>query len=327
MTESDSLYHRLFSHPLMVEGLVREFVPEAMAIGLDFARMERVNAKFHGRRDKRREGDVIWRLPTKDGTDIYLYILLEFQSRISRWMAVRMQVYTGLLWQYIIKEKNLKGTDLLPPLLPIVLYNGDQRWDAPAELASLIALPADSKLWQWQPLIRYYLLDESAFPKDELARRQSLAALLFRLENCYEPSELLGLIDVAVDWFRRHPDYDTLRSLFTEVVQQAAQGLKNQEVVVSIPEDMLEIRTMLATRMQEWTRKMKAEWRAEGKAEGEARGKANMLLRQLSRRFKTLPSGLEDRIRAASADQLDEWSEGLIDGLSLTEIFGLDRPH
>ena len=47
MADSDSLYHHLFIHALMVEQLVREFVPEAMAIGLDFAAMERVPAKFH----------------------------------------------------------------------------------------------------------------------------------------------------------------------------------------------------------------------------------------------------------------------------------------
>ena len=68
---SDTLYHRLFSHPIMVEQLVREFVPEAMAVGVDFARMERVNAKFHAGRGRRREGDVIWRLPMPGGTDVY----------------------------------------------------------------------------------------------------------------------------------------------------------------------------------------------------------------------------------------------------------------
>ena len=44
MADSDTLYHRLFSHPLMVEGLIQEFVPEAMTAGLDFSRMQRVNA-------------------------------------------------------------------------------------------------------------------------------------------------------------------------------------------------------------------------------------------------------------------------------------------
>ncbi len=54
---------------------MREFVPEALAAGLDFSGLQRVNLKFHiGRRSaRRREGDVIWRLPTREGTDIYLH--------------------------------------------------------------------------------------------------------------------------------------------------------------------------------------------------------------------------------------------------------------
>ena len=47
----------------------------------------------------------------------------------------------------------------------------------------LIALSRESALWSWQPQVRYYLLDLGAFPGDELARRRSLAALLFRLEQ------------------------------------------------------------------------------------------------------------------------------------------------
>jgi hypothetical protein len=121
MSGSDALYHRLFSHPLMAEQLVREFVPEAMAVGLDFARMERVNAKFHDRDGKRREGDVIWRIPTADGEDVVLHILCEFQSSIDWWMAVRTQVYEGLLWQHLIAERKLKSGDRLPPVLTLVL--------------------------------------------------------------------------------------------------------------------------------------------------------------------------------------------------------------
>ena len=147
MADSDTLYHRLFSHPLMVEQLVRDFVPEAMAAGLDFSRMQRVNAKFHGRRGRRREGDVIWRLPTGDGVDIYLYLLFEFQSQSDWWMAVRTQVYEGLLWQHIVAEKKLKTGDRLPPVLLLTLYNGEQRWTAPTAVADLIALPPDSPLW------------------------------------------------------------------------------------------------------------------------------------------------------------------------------------
>jgi hypothetical protein len=111
----------------MVEELVREFVPEALAAGLDFAGLQRVNPKFHsGRRSaRRREGDVIWRLPTCEGTDIYLYLLIEFQSKSDWWMPVRTQIYQGLLWQQVIDEKKLKAGARLPPLLLLVLWSSD----------------------------------------------------------------------------------------------------------------------------------------------------------------------------------------------------------
>ncbi|CAK0755718.1 transposase [Azospirillaceae bacterium] len=320
--ESDSLYHRLFTHPIMVEQLVREFVPEAMAVGLDFARMELVNAKFHSRRGRRREGDVIWRLPTTDGLDIYLYLLFEFQSTIIEWMAVRTQVYTGLLWQQIIKERNLKRGDKLPPVLPIVLYNGDKRWNAPLNVSELIALSPQSPLRSWQPASRYYLLDESAFSNDDLVRRDTLTALLFRLEHCHHLDDLVGLIDEVIGWFRSHPGYEELKQLFTEVVVQSVQNMDGREDV-QLPDDLMEVRNMLATRTHEWKRQILAE----GKAEGETTGKANMLLRQLCRRFKSVPSHTEDRIRKASSEQLDEWMDQLMDAISLDDIFGPTQSH
>ncbi len=60
--------------------------------------MERVNAKFHTCQEgQRREGDIIWRIPTPNGGAIYLYILLELQSVVDGWMVVRVLAYVGLL--------------------------------------------------------------------------------------------------------------------------------------------------------------------------------------------------------------------------------------
>ncbi|CAK0776659.1 transposase [uncultured Gammaproteobacteria bacterium] len=70
-----------------------------------------------------------------------------------------------------------------------------------------------------------------------------------------------------------------------------------------------------------------ARGKAEGKAEGEAKGKADTLLRQLRRRFKTLPSLVEDRVLAAGSDQLDEWSDLILDARELADVFGADQKH
>lgn len=317
MADHDALYHRLFSHPLMVEQVVRDFVPEAMAVGLDFGRMERVGAKFHGRSGRRREGDVIWRLPTQGGGDIYLYVLVEFQSQSDWWMAVRTQVYEGLLWQQIIAEQKLKAGDRLPPVLLLVLYNGEQRWTAPTTLEDLIALPADSPLWPWQPQIRYHLLDMGAFADNDLSRRDTLAALLFRLEHRHDSEALAALIDDVVGWFRRHPSYDDLKRLFTELVRQAMAGLG---APVAIPDDLVEMKTMLATLGESWKR----QWLAEGRAEGRAEGEAKALVRLVEKRFGPLSVTQRDRIQAADSSMVEAWLDRLLEAPSLEAL--LDPP-
>ena len=324
MPDSDSLYHRMFSYPIMVEQLVREFVPEVMAVDLDFSRMELVNVKYHSRKGKRRESDVVWRMPTKAGAEIYIYLLFEFQSTIYWWMVVRIQVYVGMLWQQIIKEKKLKEGDTLPTVLPIVLYNGTQKWDAPRTVTELMAVSADSPLWPWQPKVQYYLLDEGAFPRDELARRETLAALLFRLEHCHHFDDLRDLIEVVIGWFRDHPGYEDLKLLFTELIQQMIKGTG---MPVPIPHELMEMKTMFATLGQEWKRQWKAEGIAEGKAEGLVEGKASTLLRQLGRRFPMFPSHIETLVRAATNDQLDEWSDRILDARELSDVFGPDWQH
>lgn len=156
MSDSDSLYHRLFAHPWMVEGLLRDFVSPNLVAGLDFSGLQRVNPKFHSNRRsaRRRKSDVIWRLPTSEGGD-HLYLMIEFQSDGDPWMAVRSQVYQGLLWQQVIDEQKLQASAQLPPLLLLVLYNGERRWKAPTTTRKLIALSPDSALWPWQPRVSY----------------------------------------------------------------------------------------------------------------------------------------------------------------------------
>ena len=318
MSGPDAFYHRLFSHPLMAEQLVREFVPEAMAVGLDFARMERVNAKFHDRDGKRREGDVIWRMPTSGGEDVFLYILCEFQSSVDWWKVVRTQVYEGLLWKHVIAERKMKPGDRLPPVLMLVLYNGEHRWHAPTDTAQLIALPAESPLWPWQPRARYHLLDMGAVPEEELAIRDSLAALLFRLEHPHEPEELAGLIDDVVGWFRRHPGYDELRRLFTELVRQAIEGY---ETSVAVPGELVEMRSMLANLGETWKKRWKAEGVAEGEARGETRGEAKALIRLLEKRFGQLPTDTRERVLAADTSSIEIWLDRLMEAPSLEVLF------
>jgi hypothetical protein len=97
--------------------------------------------KYHAETGERCEVDMVWRIPRREGGDTYLMLLLEFQSTSDRWMALRVLVYASLLWQHLLNEKRLPPDGRLPPILPVVLYNGDRRWAAPLALRDLVGLP------------------------------------------------------------------------------------------------------------------------------------------------------------------------------------------
>jgi predicted transposase YdaD len=66
----------------------------------------------------------------------------------------------------------------------------------------------------------------------------------------------------------------------------------------------------------------RAEGEAKGRAEGRAEGAARLLVRQLGRRFGAVPDGVRKRIDAASLEQLEAWSDRVLDAATLDDVFG-----
>ena len=73
----------------------------------------------------------------------------------------------------------------------------------------------------------------------------------------------------------------------------------------------------LAARFEEWAHQHKEEGRKEGIEKGEGR----LLQRQLVHRFGPLPHHVLAQLENASAPQIESWSDRLMDGFSLAEIF------
>ncbi|HIJ62613.1 MAG TPA: DUF4351 domain-containing protein [Rhodospirillaceae bacterium] len=320
--DHDGIYKRLFSHPGMVAQLLREFVSESWLDDFDLDGMERLNANFNADTGEERRGDVIWRLPLRSGGDAYLLLMIEFQSKPDRWMALRALTYAGLLWQQLVNGNRLPADGRLPPIFPAVLYNGDTRWVKPLDLQELIGLPPGSPLWQWQPKMRYNIIDEGVYSEVDLAARDTLAALLFRLENCRDPDRVLAIIDNVIDWLRLHPTYGSLRPVFAALAWRLVELEERSSSGVQVSENLLEVRTMLAARASEWKQQWRQEGLQEGLQEGRQNGEAALLTRQLERQFGVLPGWAKDRISAADTTKLEEWGLRLLDAKNLEDVFG-----
>ncbi len=253
----DASYKLLFSHREMVTDLLRGFLPAEWVAALDFGSLERLSGNYVGDKLQQRYSDLVWRVRWGPNW-LYVVILIEFQSTEDPLMASRIGAYVNLLHQDLVQTgRVLKGAKL-PPVLPIVLYNGPKRWTAATELAELIE-PVPAGLEPYQPQIRYLLIDEGRYSDETLSRlERNLVAALFRLEKGWPPSVLLDVLTALLDWLR-DPAQESLQRAFTEWLKRVwakPRLAKMSEADWSRANSLLEVRDMLAERINEWSEEL-----------------------------------------------------------------------
>ena len=174
MAEHQNSYKLLFSHARMVEDLLKGFVKEEWVEQLDFTTLEKISESYVSDDIRDREDDIVWRVQW--GEDwIYIYLLLEFQSTVDHWMAVRIMTYVGLLYQDLVRTGKVAAMQNLPPVFPIVLYNGNRDWNAATDISDLVETVPGS-LGRYHPSLPYLLLAEKKFQNEELEPLKNLVS-------------------------------------------------------------------------------------------------------------------------------------------------------
>ena len=317
-TPHGGIYKQSFSHQQVVEALLSGFIHEEWVEHVDLSTLEKPNGQYISEELLQRSEDVIWcvKLNLPDGRQewLYLYLLIEFQSRSDRWMALRLLTYICLLYQDLIKSGQVKRGKL-PPVFPIVIYNGKPKWRASLEVAELIAAPGS--LSRFTPRFRHHLLDEGQVPRQELqSMPDNLLAHLITLETCRPTSmEAQEATSALAKYFRRYRDsaYDSLRRSFMVFYQRSIFSKLNPGEAIEEFKDFQEIEAMYATRIEEWSNEIRQESRQESQAA--------VLLRQLTRRFGPLGEVMSERVRTASSAELERWLDNILDARTLDDVF------
>ena len=277
----DPAYKLLFSHVHMVIDLLRGFVKEPWIEELDFSTLDKVSGSYVSDDLRDRHSDVIWRVQWGPKL-LYIYILLEFQSTVDRYMAVRIQTYIGLLYQDLIRRKQLPDSAHLPSILPIVLYNGARPWNAATSVHELIE-PGPETLARYQTNAHYLLLDEVRLDDAELsALERNLVAAIFRLGRSQTLPSLLRLAKAAAQLI----DPDDPISLQHAIIEWIRHRLLPARIAnSSLPaieaKTLSELVAMLTEHEIDWTRNL----RQAGKQEGLQEGQRRLILKQTQARF------------------------------------------
>jgi predicted transposase/invertase (TIGR01784 family) len=318
MSEHDASYKQFFSHKEMVQDLLTGFVHENWVNELDFSSLEPVKTSFVSDNLRRRDEDIIWRVRWKDNW-LYVYILLAFQSTVNPFMAVRVGAYVHLLYQDIIKQEKLGAKDKLPPIFPIILYNGKQSWYAAQNVTDLIVdIP---ELRQYYPCMHYFLIDEGEF-KDLILddALKNLVSALFRLENSRHHEDIQEVLRYLTTWLHA-PQQESLRQIFITWLRRVLLPRHFPEIEVPAFHSLQEMRTMLAGTMQELYDNLAKKAHNSGIQQGEKKGKANTLIDILETKFGQLTQEQKDFIHNLEIVELTDLSKCLWTIETLEDVF------
>jgi hypothetical protein len=201
-------------------------------------------------------------------------------------------------------------------------------------------MTAPGGLEQYIPSLKYLILDECRYPKEELSELKNLVAAIFRLEKSKTTEDILEVINNLIEWLSS-PEQARIRSNFNTWIKRVLLPLSDIDPDIPQVNDLEEVRTMLAdcipqlirdsVKQAEKIAEERGEKRGEerGKKRGEKigeerggkKGKKEVLLKLLQLKFGSVPEQIQQQILLANVDQLDKWIEQILTANSINEIF------
>ena len=191
---------RIFSYPAVIKDLLMSFVHEDFVKDLEFDSLKRLNPDFFPASEKSRHADVIYEI-TSHGQTSYIYLFIEFQSTVDRFMSLRMARY---VLEFYDELRRCGKQKLLNPCFAILLYSGELIWNAPEKLSDLLLESSIPK--EFLPEFRYYKIAINEISKRDLLRLRNAVSAVFYIENS-NPSEI-------------NKNYDELVYILREVIRR-----------------------------------------------------------------------------------------------------------
>lgn len=330
----DELFKYTFSNPERAANALRRILPAAIAAAADWSTLTLLPGSFIDKKLRGRHTDLLYKVQIR-GRTVCLHIIFEHQSQPDPLMPMRVVEYTICVWRGLLEEKpELKQ---LPPVIPVVLYNGEREWSTPQWLSEMYALDGETlaELKPWLPEATFALQD-LARTDDELLEASfdaAVALILGGLKHGWGADDFVDWLTRSVDLARRvmraQGGMEVLAALFRYAFSADVTLERLEPVAHAVGEEAKEVLMTAADRLIEQgveigLEKGRAEGRAEGRVEGRVEGRIEgqrQSARQLLiTRFGELSDENHERIEALTLESLSVIYEQIFTANGIDEL-------
>ena len=217
--------------------LLRHFIPDIWTRFVEEDQLVRVDKSFISLDYIGSEADIVYRCKVL-GKEVYFYVLLELQSAVDFQMPWRLLQYMLEVWRSVMKDVPAGDIRLksfrLPPIIPVVLYNGKGEWTAERKFR---AYQTETGLFdKGQVDFEYYLVDIARMHEEDLLGLEGLLPIAISLEHVKDAEALMHVL---------HRNMKAIQALNdAETAQLSNYIVKILKTFIS-PEDVLQVERVL----------------------------------------------------------------------------------
>jgi predicted transposase/invertase (TIGR01784 family) len=245
------------------------------------------------------------------GKQVYIYVLFEHQSERDPWMALRLLGYMTRLW-----EDQRKELGVLYPIVPIVLYHGDEPWTG-AQFSELFDPEAFELVAEHAPDFRF-IVDDLGTQDDAALRARALTELaavtLVLLRDGRKTHDLLEFFGPWIDTFRAvatAPDgFNAMMAVIRYVSRVTQVSRRHVQEFARLIGPQTESANMTAAE----------EIAQEAEARGIEQGRRGLLLNLVTLKFGPPDADTLRVLERATPEQLSECAERILTATSIDEV-------
>ncbi|HYI71708.1 MAG TPA: Rpn family recombination-promoting nuclease/putative transposase [Skermanella sp.] len=331
MTQTGSLHDHLIKlllgRPATAATFLRERLPPDIVALMAPEPPELMPGSFIDSGRRSHHTDLLFRLALTGGRSAFVPVLIEHVSRRRSHPVVLPKL---MRYMALMGEKHLEdGHGLpLPPVIPLVIYQGAKPWNEAPNYAGLYDV--DAPLAPFVPDFAYLMFDLGATPDEDLSAQAFLRFGFAVLKFARGAPDFAGrLLALATEDVYRDDRVLALLRYIAEVYAEVDRTTMDALIAPLANEEHLQMTTLLQRLFAEGKAEGLAEGRVEAFREGEAnglrKGKADSLRIVLEQKFGPPPQEMLEKIEDADLPTLEGWMRRGVLAASLDEVTDPNR--
>jgi predicted transposase/invertase (TIGR01784 family) len=285
----DLFFRETFSSLEVARDFISEYLPAEVVSVLDLNSLEIQKDSFIDNDLREHFSDLLYRVMLRNGNEANVYLLFEHKSSPDVQVALQLLRYMVRHWERAQREK----VKPLPPVIPIVVYHGQEKWQISENFAALFQGP--EALRPYWPDFRYELQDFSGYSADDVRGGIILRVVSMLLMGSFDPKlpeRLAGIFRLLNELEDENSALELLEKAL-RYLSATVRDVNDRQIRAALEEVFKDDgETIMGGFVEKWIEKGKEE----GLEVGRQQERRNSILDLLLLRFDAAPVSISNRL-------------------------------